>query len=1451
MANERRLRTRENKGEKYAQLRDLKQRGESRIKTYEVQEDIIYDEVDEKEYSKLVKSRLEEQDFVVDDDGSGYVDHGTEDWGQEGYSDEFSDDNTIPNNGTPKRKRNSKSKKENKVQKEKINPFFTRAHQNLGSSGKNLTSSANEQEFMNSLLNDVDTSVNTHILKKQKLTSKMTDSQRIEQLALFGNSSETKNITRPEIKFEEDTDSTWKSKYQTTKEVEKKVSIEQQPSFRNMAEKAFAEFQDIDFDDFNDDLEDPMEGVKSSNANVKIESQEPISAIKAEPISPEKIKAENGDDKLSWMKIQETLTSHMEQASSQPKSESTNGTSTLEEHVLEEDGSLDMYWIDVFEKSGSLYFFGKVFNRSSNSYISCCLAVNNLERNVFVLPRETKIDSAGNPTDVEVTMSDVYQEFRKVCTKYNISAWGAKEVVRKYAFEIMDVPAESDYLKAVYSYNLPQLPSDLTGETFERVFGTNTPALESFIIKRNIMGPCWLKVKNPQFSNRNISWCKLEVNSNNPKDVNPVKECDNKKSTPPLTVLSLSLKTVMNRQKHANEIVMASTLVYDQVPIDSTSSLDKLPCSQYTVVRQLNDMPYPVGFNDQVQRQKWKLEVSRTERALLNYLIAIIHKADPDVIVGHNFMGFDLDVLLHRMKANKVDHWSRLGRLRRTQWPQLQAGAGGMGDSTYAEKAIVSGRIICDTYLATKDLIRATSYSLSNLAKTELKISRENIEFEKIPYYFNSTKDLSYVIKHCEFDAYLTMALMFKLQVLPLTKQLTNLAGNLWSRTMTGARAERNEYLLLHEFHRNKYICPDKTFNSKARPVVNTELDGDGPDEEQETRKTGRRKPAYTGGLVLEPKKGLYDKYVLLLDFNSLYPSIIQEFNICFTTVERKDEKEPDQIPEVPDTDIEQGVLPRLIHTLVEKRRTVKGLMKDPRASPLELEQYDVRQKALKLTANSMYGCLGFTHSRFYAKQLAMLITSKGREILQNTVDLAQAERLDVIYGDTDSIMINTNSELLEDVRKIGSYFKKKVNERYRLLELEMDGVFKRMLLLKKKKYAALKLEERDGKEETVMETKGLDLVRRDWCDLSHDVSNFVLQQIFSGDNREEAVERIHKYLVKIGEDVRNQLTPINKFIINKGLTKNPEDYADAKSQPHVQVALRMKSKGISIRAGDTVPFVICKISDDSSNTKSSYAERAYHPDDVTRQGSSLTIDIEWYLNQQVHPPVARLCDPIEGTDAAHIAHCLGLDSSKYHSTSAKASDERFTTLDSQIPDADRFKNAVRFSPKCRYCHQAYEFVGTAVVQEDRVVTGFKCPNASCGQLASVGSLAVQLKLAIRSHISQYNEGWLVCEDPQCGHRSKSMSVYGRRCLMRHKGVVAYQYNDTDLYTQLKYYESLFDEDKIRKNAAGTEYEAKIQALCTTHRVDATRMKDQVSKYLSKCGRRYVDLAQVFSFCKI
>lgn len=265
-----------------------------------------------------------------------------------------------------------------------------------------------------------------------------------------------------------------------------------------------------------------------------------------------------------------------------------------------------------------------------------------------------------------------------------------------------------------------------------------------------------------------------------------------------------------------------------------------------------------------------------------------------------------------------------------------------------------------------------------------------------------------------------------ELNALPLALQITQVAGNVMSRTLLGGRAERNEFLLLHAFHEKGYIVPDKQYGKKA--AIKAPEDAEETTEPEATNtKGGKRKPAYTGGLVLEPKKGLYDTFILLMDFNSLYPSIIQEYNICFTTVNRKKPMEKtgeEFIPELPDDGSEQGVLPTEIRKLVESRRAVKKLLQNPDLSEELKLQYDIRQKALKLTANSMYGCLGFSFSRFYAKPLAALVTSRGREILLQTKNLVEKMNLEVIYGDTDSIMINSNSVDYDEVFKLGAQIK-------------------------------------------------------------------------------------------------------------------------------------------------------------------------------------------------------------------------------------------------------------------------------------------------------------------------------------------------------------------------------------------------------------------------------------------
>lgn len=238
----------------------------------------------------------------------------------------------------------------------------------------------------------------------------------------------------------------------------------------------------------------------------------------------------------------------------------------------------------------------------------------------------------------------------------------------------------------------PALPMGLHGETFSHVFGANTALFEQFVLWRKIKGPCWLKIEEPNCTALNgASWCKFEVVVSKPDKVSNLDDSEDS-GAPPLTLMSIALRTSLNVKENKQEILMASARVYENVSLSDTSPAERLPCRTFTVMRPAGTS-YPLGFETEAKKQRGTIHLEKTESMLLSSFLARIQQYDPDVFVGHQLEGVDYSVLLSRMRERKTPHWHRIGRLKRSEWPKS---FGKLGGSLFAERQLVSGRLLCD-----------------------------------------------------------------------------------------------------------------------------------------------------------------------------------------------------------------------------------------------------------------------------------------------------------------------------------------------------------------------------------------------------------------------------------------------------------------------------------------------------------------------------------------------------------------------------------------------------------------------------------------------------------------------------------------------------------------------------------------------------------------------------------
>lgn len=1463
--------SRASRRDKLKELKEARQAGSSLI-TYSDGEDDqgIYDEVDEETYRERKRNQMMNDDFIVDDNGEGYVDNGVDEWDDSTRPKYYSDEEEE---GTGKKRKKNQKKPVKVAKTSEINNFFKSG----GFTSSKVTApkkiDANIDDILEDFLEDKNgnkkpTTTSNSFGVQRKTANKKKSKQNAFSFSTMSKRDKPKRIDElsshddysMDIDASEQPSSPIKRESTTLKEEitmngMEKENVDPEVKKEDTPENKNGDVQDEDDEEIDDDSEDEVIVTRRPRA---------AAANKHKTANFSAVKASNVPSSSPSRPTAHSLVSHTEKLD--------------ESKILQDSGeagneSFKMFWLDYCEVDNSLLLFGKIQTRDGN-LVSGVVKVNGLCRELYFLPRKHRISNDEEDTEDVVSALDVHEEVTPLLLeKYGLESIKAKPETMKYAFELPGIPKESEYLKVLLPYKTPRnrsliIPSTLEGETFSHVFGTNANIFEALVLQRNIMGPCWLEISNGNFTEiQNTSHCQVEVAVSSPSFVRPI--VDLKLAPPNLTVTSISVQTIMNTKQNKQEVASVSIATYRELPQDSPIDENIKPDDLVVLVRPIGAVAVPPGLAQLAQKQGLPLRTFPNEKALLNCLAALVKNLDPDVFIGHRLENISLDVLVHRMYDLKVTTWSTFGRRNRKAWPDRFGRNNSGFNNNLQIREIFQGRLLCDiaNEMGQSLTPKCQSWDLNEMYDVVCHKKQIPLEINfHNPRYAEDASFLLMALKENASNVRITAEVAFSIQILSLSKQLTNLAGNAWSHTLSGTRAGRNEFILLHEFKRNNYIVPDKEdkYHKNTNHQQQAKLESN---EEDATTATSNKKPKYQGGLVFEPEKGLHKNYILVMDFNSLYPSIIQEYNICFTTVDRDNYNaaniDEGDLPDIPDREAAQGVLPRLLNALVSRRREVKKLLKDPKNTAIERAQYDIKQQALKLTANSMYGCLGYVNSRFYAKPLAMLVTNKGREILMDTRQLAESIGLSVVYGDTDSVMIDTGVDDFKEAIKIGEEFKIQVNERYKLLEIDIDNVFKRLLLHAKKKYAAMttSIDRKTGQEIVKLEVKGLDMRRREYCQLSKDMSTFVLEKILSDADPEQALSDVYEYLEDMTRKIKDNEIQVDKFKINTRLSKDPNSYPNGKTMPPVQVALRLRALGKVIKAGSVITYIITAPA--SEDDKAPPAERARAIQEVLNKQANLKPDADFYLEKQIFAPVERLVDRIEGVDMMRIASSLGIDTKKYvlRVKNSDATNGEILPLESNISDSERFRQSSYLVLECK-CGSKFRFGGIMASNDYKVTfNGICC--SKCNYTFPVLRITAQVEYTLRNHISLYYAGWLVCDDSACGITTRQISVYGRRCIgtsgKAHgcKGVMRYKYSDKALYNQLLYLHSLFDVDKAKKNQLRPIYDVKAPQPLASGQVDALAEQNRelfsscqnvVQKYLSECGRRYVNMGSIFDF---
>ncbi|KAK9470006.1 DNA polymerase family B-domain-containing protein [Dipodascopsis tothii] len=610
----------------------------------------------------------------------------------------------------------------------------------------------------------------------------------------------------------------------------------------------------------------------------------------------------------------------------------------------------------------------------------------------------------------------------------------------------------------------------------------------------------------------------------------------------------------------------------------------------------------------------------RTEQELLMNWKNFVNEVDADVIIGYNIVNFDLPYLLDRARALRVPEFPYFGRIVNSRQEARDTTFSSKAYGSRESKSInIDGRLQFDLLQLIQRDYKLRSYTLNAVSDHFLKEQKEDVHHSIITDLQNGTPESRRRLAvYCLKDAYLPIRLMDKLMCLVNYSEMARVTGVPFNYLLTRGQQVKVVSQLFRKALQLDMVIPN--------------LKQEGSSDEQ-----------YEGATVIEPIRGYYDVPIATLDFASLYPSIMMAHNLCYTTlvskqqIERLNLKQDDDYTLTPNGDcfvkasVRKGVLPVVLEELLGARKRAKADLKKE-TDPFKKAVLDGRQLALKISANSVYGFTGATIGKLPCLAISSSVTAFGRQMIEKTKSEVEqtftiangySHNAQVIYGDTDSVMVKFGPDDLSECMRLGQVGADLVSTKFMSpIKLEFEKVYYPYLLINKKRYAGMYWTRPEKFDK--MDAKGIETVRRDNCRLVQIVIENVLKMILE----QRDVQGAQDFVKSVIADLLQNKIDMSLLVITKALSKS--DYAG--KQAHVELAERMRKRdpGSAPTLGDRVAYVIAKGAKNDKNYEKS-------EDPIYVLENNIPIDTKYYLENQLANPLQRIFEPILGERKAQL----------------------------------------------------------------------------------------------------------------------------------------------------------------------------------------------------------------------